>query len=246
LASYVSFTVHFDQDGLPKNEGNPSLKHVLAHGRSDPKAYTWFVTNLLVCVLPRKRLSNLKTQSPSQVFTTSDEALILWQWENSEEVWKDMIRTGNTKNSTVAAKFTVAGNKGSTNKFSGWSEDGKRRYNTIFTWVEKDRLENGNTFDSYYKEYVSQSTRGKKTKSNTTTALLEKEAPVEMRNGLGFLLNQTSSSSATSTSTVSAPGLPPPNNAPTPMHQELSKSEREFATTLKQQHPFVVTQSFQA
>ena len=121
-------------------------------GREDKVAYTWFINTYLRKSVPRSVQRGLLNKAPSTVFTISDEAIVLWYMENSWEVWEDMKARNDTKNATIATRYTVSGDKAGGDKGdAGWSEEGKVRYNQLFDIIAKERDSKiGKDFDAYY------------------------------------------------------------------------------------------------
>jgi hypothetical protein len=113
------------------------LDTLVNEGRKNHESYYFFVRHYLVCAGGKKETSQLQHESPSSVFTISDEAMVLWQLENSWDIWIDMKAKGVTNKSTLDPKYTVSGDKGGSRKFGGWTSEGKIRYNALFDLVEE-------------------------------------------------------------------------------------------------------------
>ena len=97
---------------------------------------TYFVNTYLVCCLRHGIGKSLKRNTISNVFSISDIAFVLWLLENNWDHWTDMKNNGNTKKSMVKTKYTITGESGGSNKYSGWNELGKKQYNDLFEIVE--------------------------------------------------------------------------------------------------------------
>ena len=142
---------------------------------------------------------NHMPKTPSQLFTISTEALTLWQLENSRERWMDMQERKVNKEPIMETKvetlYTVAGNKGGTKKFGGWTAQGLHRFNYLFDLVVKDRELHGASFDDYYMaKYGDKDNRmSKKAKRCHDDVLMP---PPAVRNGLGSHISTASSTPA--------------------------------------------------
>ena len=94
--------------------------------RMDQESYRYFVNMYLVCVLCHGKSKNLKYDAPSDVFSVSNETMVIWFLENSWERWEDMKLKEDKNKSEVETLYTVLGDKGGSKKFGGWNEKGKR------------------------------------------------------------------------------------------------------------------------
>jgi hypothetical protein len=158
-------------------------------GRKNQEAYAFFVKHYLVCAAGVRESNRLKHQeSPGAIYTCGDEALTLWQLENSWDVWSNMkARSSTTKSADVQPKYTVSGDKGGSKKFGGWNAEGKKRYNILFEKVEAEH--DGPlflTFDAYYTSLCTAGT-SKKRKKKASLEPSQMASPLQMRNTLSSL-----------------------------------------------------------
>ena len=100
-------------------EGGYDVKEIFEKGRTDPRAFSWYVLNYMKKILPRQMNKSLKTCVPGELFTKDDETLLQWQIENSYDRWLDMKARGSKRSSPVPTLWTIAGNSGGSKKFGG-------------------------------------------------------------------------------------------------------------------------------
>ena len=151
----------------------------------DQESYKYFVDTYLICILCHGKTKNIKYSSPSEVFSTSDEAMVMWFLENSWERWEDMKKNDNKKRSDIDTKFTVPGDKGGSKKFGGWNELEKQRYNELFDEIAEEReSELVLAFDSYYQSKQDKNAKHKKKNDQTASTA---RATKSVRNGLAAL-----------------------------------------------------------
>jgi hypothetical protein len=172
----------------------PDLDKMLK-GREDNAVYSYFVNVYLVCSKGRGVQKSLTHTPPSKVFTVCDEVIVMWYMENNWHVWADMKKTGNTKKSDVAPKYTVPGDKGGGGaRYSGWNEEGKKRFNELFKTLQKQRQSVlGKSFDDYYIS-LRDGTNPSKKKKKTTKKKPTK--PIKMMNTLESLVQSTNINSS--------------------------------------------------
>ncbi len=129
--------------------------------RNDEEKYILFCDEILSCVVGRHQWCQLSWQQPiSELTTISDEAFAHLLVENSWDVWTDKAfdpeDTTDSSNCGESSTFTTTvsstssgadaratplwtGNSIKAKKHCGWNNEGRMRFNRLFTMVYDDR-----------------------------------------------------------------------------------------------------------
>lgn len=120
----------------------------------------------------------------SNIIEYSMEAFILLAVENVLEFVSDKV---NKIEPRSPRRYTADSNKRNARKFSGWSEQGKERYNDLMEEILDDREDYSGKFDPLYRawfnEKMDREADGNKKRKKTTTDS-DQEVRVEFANPL--------------------------------------------------------------
>ena len=111
--------------------------------RCGGRIYTEFIDRFVRAVVGARRFDKIaERQTISNFVYVSDEAFALLIYENQEERWWDMFRTGK-KTSDKKGKYTDGGKSskdiGRSRQGKGWDIGGLRRFNELCRKVQEDR-----------------------------------------------------------------------------------------------------------
>ena len=108
----------------------------------------------------------------SNLLTVSDESLALIVLENNHEEWIDVAMGRELDKKKRKTKYTHAGQrKDGTRK--GWSLEGRKRFNTIFTAIktERDRVTSRERDERLLKEWRKEDSKDKSSTDGTNQAV---------------------------------------------------------------------------
>ena len=134
--------------------------------RKKPKLYGVFCKRFLKCVVGDNTWKANHLKRPVEEFVTnSDEAFALVTLENNYKRWSEMHKTGSSKQCVIEAKYTNSGESkkdGKTKEFSGWSEEGIKRFNELHRLVKLDRKGNADFGNKLLSNWVGTQNEDKK------------------------------------------------------------------------------------
>lgn len=149
--------------------------------RNDSNAFVSFCDNFLPAVVGKAVWkNNVTSKLVSEMATPSDEAFVYLLLENNWNKWEEEARQAIAKlnkeegvdelleqdeeeessqsgKSTIATEYTESNPRGGKN--TGWSSEGMRRYNELYTRVTEDRAKlNNMQVKEEYRQYAQKTT----------------------------------------------------------------------------------------